>query len=432
MTNPFMNTIERIPLEFNRGQGSKLIDTEGQAYLDFWGDEGVASLGYCTPAVQAVFRDFGSFNDRPHRLPDAYPSELRTRAARALCEAARFDQAFFCNSGAEANEAAIKLARRYWSKIKGKRDRFGILTVEGNFHGRTGYALAASDSRDSMYHKDGFGPTPPGFGVIEDSLDIGRIWHYSSEPHKVGGDWRGAPAGDGHYWLSMGEHWSDIAAVIMAPILGNNTVKTYPKAFWERLQALREEHGFLLIFDEVQVATGRTGTFCAHHRNSVTYGVRPDIICIGKGIAAGLPAAMILADEEVASAFVPGTHFSTFGASLIVCQMMLEVIGWIARNHGQILDMEQLVEDRFSELIDDGLVTAYDGAGIHWGFTPNWANIGADGPEVVARARQFHLLLLTHRKAAPIRFTPPLNVTRQDMGAAFSALRQTLVSFRSR
>lgn len=428
MTNaPFMNTIDRLPIDIVAGSGSRLIDSEGKSYLDFWGDEGVASLGYASPIVRSVFSTFAEGNT-PHRLPDAYPNSLRTRAAEALCRAARYDQVFFCNSGAEANEAAIKLARRYWSKVRDQPERVNVLTVEGNFHGRTGYALAASDSIDSPYHKDGYGPTPRGFGVIHDDLDIEhvRVWNGSKyHPAKnlaEPGSWDAIDLTD----------WSKCAAVIMAPILGNNCVKTYPKAFWDKLSALRAKHGFLVIFDEVQVAMGRTTTFCAHHNEVVTHGFRPDIIAIGKGIAGGLPAATILADNEVANAFVPGVHFSTFGASLVVCEMMLEVIQWIENNREQLIARSLQFREAFEALKADGLITAYDGAGIHWGFTPNWAmgSSSFGGPDVVNVARKFNLLMLTHRHHAPIRFTPPLNITQADLAEGFTALRQTLQTFK--
>jgi len=416
-----MNTIERLPLNIVYGQGSKLIDDEGNGYLDFWGDEGVASMGYCTPTMRKLFDRYATFNI-PHRLPDAYQNPRRTEAAQLLCDTAKYDQAFFCNSGAEANEAAIKLARRYWSKVAGRSDRMRILTVEGNFHGRTGYALAASDSIDSPYHKAGYGPTPEGFSVIHDDLDITRARSWDSDRECYYRDPQGAVDGA----------WDRVAAVIMAPILGNNTVKTYTSVFWERLEALRQAHGFLIIFDEVQVATGRTGTFCAHHNPAVTHGVRPDIVAIGKGIAAGLPAAVVLADDRVACAFQPGVHFSTFGASMIVCQAMTEVIRWWEENQAQLKEHEEIFRGEFISLEDDGLIQAFDGAGVHWGFTPQWSNLwNANGPRLVERAREYRLLMLTHREWAPIRFTPPLNIETEDLKNGFLALRRTLESFRT-
>ena len=414
--SPFMNTIDRLPLDIVSGDGCRLIDAEGRSYLDFWGDEGVASLGYASPIVQSVFAKFAT-TATPHRLPDAYPNELRTRAAAMLCKAARYDQAFFCNSGAEANEAAIKLARRYWTKVREQRDRWHVLTVEGNFHGRSGYALAASDSQDSPYHKAGYGSHPQGFGVIHNDLDINRVRRWNSDEER---------------YLPDSVKWDTVAAVIMAPILGNNTVTTYPKAFWDRLEALRAEHGFLVIFDEVQVAMGRTTKFCAHHNQLVTFGFRPDICAIGKGIAGGLPAAAVLADMEVSRAFVPGVHFSTFGASLIVCEMMMEVIKWIENNHEALVSREEQFHASFQALMAEGLITAFDGAGIHWGFTPNW-KLGSHsfgGPDVINVARSHGLLMLTHRHHARIRFTPPLNISAPELTEAFSALRSALLVFK--
>jgi len=424
--SPFMHTIDRLPIDIVRGEYSRLQDSDGNWYLDFWGDEGVASLGYATPWVQGVFREFAdNALALPHRLPDAYPNQLRTRAATALCKAAGFDQAFFCNSGAEANEAAIKLARRYWQKVRGSEhhSRINVLTIEGNFHGRSGYSLAASDSIDSPYHKEGFGPSPRGFGIIGDDLDTSRIriWDNTQE--------RYVQASTYLQTESPFHDWSKCAAVIMAPILGNNTVRTYPVSFWNHLDSLRKQHGFLLIFDEIQVATGRTGYFCAHHNPAVTHGVRPDIITIGKGIAAGLPAAMTLADNEVARAFKPGVHFSTFGASMLVCRMMEEVIGWLETYSPGVRAREEQFKRGFEVLKGHNLITEYDGAGVHWGFTPNWSLLGASGPEITERARRYGLLMLTHRKQAPIRFTPPVIVGATELADGFTRLHQTLASF---
>lgn len=411
-----MNTIERLPINIVYGNGSRLIDDKGVSYLDFWGDEGVASMGYCSSEMRELFSRFATLNI-PHRLPDAYPNDLRSAAAQKLCDVTGFEQAFFCNSGAEANEAAIKLARRYWAKVVGDRDRPFILTLEGNFHGRTGYALAASDSIDSPYHKAGYGPHPHGFEVIHDDLDIDRTRMWSSDDER---------------YVRSYNRWERVAAVIMAPILGNNTVKTYSPMFWDRLEALRKAHGFLVIFDEVQVATGRTGTFCAHHNPDVTHGFRPDIVAIGKGIAAGLPAATVLADNRVACAFQPGVHFSTFGASMLVCQAMSQVIDWWEEHRGQLREHEEIFKGEFISLESDELIQSFDGAGVHWGYTPNWAKLpNATGPRVVERARDYGLLMLTHREWAPIRFTPPLNISTDDLKDGFLALRRTLESFRT-
>lgn len=413
----FMNTIERIPLRIVAGDGNYLIGEDGQRYLDFWGDEGVASLGYGSDSDPTpVDRALGKFADESSmlRLPDAYPNKLRDEAAEAICWAARFDKVFFCNSGAEANEAAIKLARRYWSIVRGQPGRNVILTVEGNFHGRTGFALAASDSKDSPYHKLGYGPIPEGFGVIHDDLELGnaRVWK-RDQYVPADGDWQ----------------WDEVAAIIMAPILGNNTVKTYPQAFWQKMDRLRQEHGFLIIFDEVQVAMGRTGNFCAHHAAALTGPIRPDICAIGKGIAAGLPAAVILADNNVARAFVPGVHFSTFGASMIVCHMMKEVIQYIIAEGPRIkVDQHNLINYQFKRLKETGHLRGYDGAGLHWGFEPEWSKLRTDGPGFVEAARANGLLLLTHRPYAPIRFTPPLTITNEELEEAFSILKLTLVN----
>jgi acetylornithine/succinyldiaminopimelate/putrescine aminotransferase len=423
---PFMNVIDRVPVNIVGGDGVWLIDDQGNRYIDLWGDEGVASLGYGGEFLIALEK-FAS-EETLQRLPDMYHNPLRAEVAAALCQHARFDRVFFCNSGAEANEAAIKLARRYWSKVRGQPNRFWVLTVQGNFHGRTGYALAASDSTDSPYHKQGYGPTTPGFGVIPDDLDIEKVVHWDTWTED------GDVTADGRYTNAAFEEadWSRVAAVTMAPILGNNVVKTYPKAFWDKLNALRAKHGFLIIFDEVQVGMGRTGNFCCHHSETLTGGVRPDINAMGKGLAMGLPAACILADEEIARAFVPGVHFSTFGGTLLSCFMMRELMEWLDANMGSILVKHSRIAAQFATMQADGLLQGFDGAGVHWGFTPRWDRAGfpdaLDGPTVCEAARAHGILMCTHRKHGPIRFTPPLNVSMGELDFALLALRKTLVN----
>ncbi len=408
--NPFMHTVDRLPLNIVRGEGSRLIDDKGNGYIDLWGDEGVAALGY-GPTFNLLLVDF--IEKRvPHRLPDMYHNDVRTRCALALTEQAIYDKLFFCNSGAEANEAAIKLAKRYWSMGKGdNQEKKVILTLEGNFHGRSGFALAASDSLDSPYHKIGYGAMAPCFGVIGEDLDIdkARFWDHER----------------GHYIPYTHLDWSRVAAIQMAPILGNNTVKTYPESFWVKMSELRNKHGFLLNFDEVQVGMGRTGYFCAHHNPQVTFGVRPDILCLGKGISLGLPAAAILADDRVASAFVPGVHFSTFGGGMLTSHMTLALIDWLKYHQDSVRCKEITIRAEFQRMMDEGLITGFDGVGVHWGFTPNWSGPHRDGFEFIQAALKHWVILVTHRPLAPIRFTPPLNISEADLTSALWAVRET-------
>lgn len=433
IAKPFMNVIHRLPVNIVSGDGVMLTDTEGNRYIDLWGDEGVASLGYgqSSPFFKRLreFAETGTLQ----RLPDMYHNDTRTSVAARLADRAKYDRVFFCNSGAEANEAAIKLARRYWSKIKDQPKRHWIFTLEGNFHGRTGFALAASDSQDSPYHKDGYGIMAGGFGVIGDDLDIEKVRMWDCY-----GDLHDSPAAQGAYTNGAFEEadWSEVAAVMMAPILGNNVVKTYPAEFWAKLAQLQDKHGFLIIFDEVQVGMGRTGAFCAHHNPKVTGGVRPHICALGKGIAGGLPCAAILADDEIARAFIPGVHFSTFGGTLLVMEMIDEVINWLDAGMWSIANREVQIKRAFADMVHSGLLKSFDGAGVHWGFTPHWGMPGDSplmasspkftGPMLCDVARDFGILMVTHRDHGPIRFTPPLTITEFELGAALDALRNSL------
>jgi acetylornithine/succinyldiaminopimelate/putrescine aminotransferase len=222
-----MGNIDRLNMMVDHAFGSTLYLEDGHKVLDFWGDEGVQSLGYNTPELMSAIERFGFGGSlqpgrmSPHQLPDIYPNRLRLKAAQMLCERHEMDKVFFSNSGTEANEAMIKLARKYWWDREGGRldgylernpgaacpDRHRIYTIEGNFHGRTGYSMAASDPRPSPYHRWGFGPGAHGFGVLDENLNVVMEDGREADPHEP--------------------DWDVVAGVMMAPILGNNQIKVY-------------------------------------------------------------------------------------------------------------------------------------------------------------------------------------------------------------
>jgi acetylornithine/N-succinyldiaminopimelate aminotransferase len=402
-----MGNIVRMPLTITKARGSEILDYENDAVLlDFWGDEGVASLGYgevFNDAVQGFIE-----SGQPHRLPDVYPHELRWKAAEAICSRTGMDRLFFSNSGTEANEAAIKLARKYWWDREGGNaknpaaERHRIMTLEGNFHGRTGYSLAASDFRVSPYHRHGFGPSPRGFGVLNDELKLVANNGYDFAD----------------YAAPSQPNWDSVAAIILAPVLGNNVVKTYPHEFWARLEAARKEHGFLLIYDDVQAGNGRAG----HYATWQKYGVKPDIMTLSKGIAMGLPMAVTLASEEVAKSFTPGVHFSTFGGTLLCCHLAVELYDWLDDNLHIIRERGEDVRDSF------GLrewIKRFDGAGLLNAFQPDFERFGYDGYQFITKARELGLSMVTHRQHGMIRFTPPLNVSQSTLEKAFEILDAT-------
>ena len=404
-----MNNVVRLPMVIGPAQGSSMLDVEsGQELVDYWGDEGVCSLGYNTPeVVQAVLKFFGS--GHPHQLPDIYPNQRRWDAAELICDRTGMDRIFFANSGAEANEGAIKMARKYWWDQEGqpmvnevKADvakRHVILTIEGNFHGRTALAMAAGDFRVSPYHRWGFGEMPKGFGVLAPSEGWKQV------------------VTDGVIHSAQEPDWDTIAAINLAPVLGNNCVKTYPREFWEKLAQIREEHGLLLIYDDVQAGSGRAGYFATWQHPDIQ--VKPDIMMLAKGIAMGFPMSCILARDDVAATFTPGVHFNTFGGSPFVCHMAVEMYRWLDEHIEEVREKGELIRKGFAQM---EWIKEHDGSGLLNAFLPDFEAHGYDGFKFIHEARTLGLSLATHRQFGPIRFTPRLNVPVEEVREALAAI----------
>ena len=234
-----MSTVHPYDLNIVGGSDSYLFDDKNKSYLDFWGDEGCNSLGNGWGYGDSVKEVIMEFINRklPIHIPKMYGDKYKEQLALALCHNAGMHDGsvIFSNSGTEANEAAIKLARKYWYN-RDEPYRWNVATLKGNFHGRTGFSLAASDSSDSKYHKLGFGEMAGGFYKFS---TIDELYRLSEMP---GG----------------------LACVMMATILGNNCIEVYPQSCFEELRRFRNETGTLILFDEVQVSRGSTGKFMAY------------------------------------------------------------------------------------------------------------------------------------------------------------------------
>lgn len=410
-----MGNIVRMPLIAGLASGATFQETlSGRSLLDFWGDEGVASMGYNTAEFHNAMEEFLK-SGQPHRLPDVYPHELRFQAAEIICSRTGMDRLFFSNSGTEANEAAIKLARKYWwdreaeegqpgfgdafPQHKNCARRHKIYTLAGNFHGRTGYSLAASDFQVSPYHRVGFGVSAPGFGVISDDFK-----EVAFDGVVLGGD--------------VEPDWTKVAAVMMAPVLGNNLVKTYPDSFWQKLEAMRKKHGFLVVYDDVQAGNGRAG----HYATWQKYGVKPDIMTLSKGIAMGFPMSVTLASEAVAASFTPGVHFNTFGGTLMMCHFAIKLYQWLDDNIHLVRERGEFIREQFDSR---SWISHFDGSGMLNAFQPDFELHGYDGYQFIAKSRELGLALVTHRQHGMIRFTPPLNVSLVDLRRAFDILDET-------
>jgi len=279
------------PIAIERGEGCYLYDAEGRRYLDLMGGIATAVLGHCHPAVQAALAEqAGKLWHASNLLITAPQIELAERLTE-LCFA---EQAFFCNSGAEANEAALKLARRY-AHDRGEK-RFEILAFDGAFHGRTLFALSATGT---PAYWEGFEPLVPGIRHVPyGDLDAAR------------------------------EQLSDrTAAIIVEPVQGEGGVRPAPAGFLEGLRELANENGCLLIFDEVQTGIGRTGPMFAHQAS----GVEPDLMTLAKALGNGIPIGAMLTRAAVGASLVPGTHASTFGGNPLAAACASAVIDTLIR-----------------------------------------------------------------------------------------------------
>lgn len=272
----FINTYSRYPVAIVEGKGCMLKDADGREFLDFLAGIAVCSLGHCHPGVTAaICKQAGQLL----HVSNLYHTEPQTALAELLINNSFADRIFMCNSGAEANEAAIKLARKH-----GGPGRYEIISLEGSFHGRT---LAAVTATGQPKFHQGFEPLPEGFGY--------------------------APFGD----IKALEQriTSKTCAIICEPLQGEGGVRPLPQEYLAAIRALCDKHQLLLIFDEVQVGMGRTGTLFAYEQ----FGVIPDIMTLAKALANGLPIGALLTSEVVAASFEPGNHASTFGGNPVAC-----------------------------------------------------------------------------------------------------------------
>lgn len=390
----FVNGYDGLVIE--KGKGCELSNfTTHYSWMDFWGDEGVNSLGVDGAIVRGVFFEFLA-RGIPLHIPKMYCDPIKDELADMLADISGLDDAkvAFSNSGTEANETAIKLARLYWFK-NGQPKRYNIVTMKDNFHGRTGFSLAASDSSDSPYHKEGFGPMPDGFYKF---TSIDNLY-------------------DLFYGLYSQLH-GNIAAITLATILGNNKIEIYNQEFYDGLAKFCKTSGTLMILDEVQVGMGRTGKMFAYEH----FGIKPDIVTVGKGLACGMPLSATIARGEIAKAFTPGTHFNTLAGNTLACKISIEFVKWLEDNIHKIEKTGDFMQNKLLRL---KFITNVYGKGMHLSFQIDFEKYGYDGFDFCNAAKKFGLLIVTHRKYGQIRFTPPLNITVIDVLNAINKLSAT-------
>jgi len=379
-----MHTFNRQRVVFVRGKGMKLWDAEGKEYLDFLAGIAVNGLGHCHPDLVSAIG--GQAGELMH-VCNLYYVTQQPMLAKRLVELSGMGKAFFCNSGAEANETAIKLARK-WAKQTGP-EKYEIICAEGSFHGRT---LAAVTATGQPKYHEGFEPLVPGFKHVPFN-DLSAL---------------DAAAGD------------STCAVMLEPIQGESGVHPATQDYLAGARSLCDRLGALLILDEVQTGLGRTGKWfgCQH------YGVRPDIMTLAKTLGGGFPIGACLATDEVAKAFVPGSHASTFGGNPLACAAALATLDIMEReklveNSAEIgaYLKERLIElqsrrDDIAEVRGVGLMVAVE-------FSRECA------VDVAAECLRRGLIVNPIGRSI-VRMLPPLIVKRDDVDAAVAILSDSL------
>jgi acetylornithine/N-succinyldiaminopimelate aminotransferase len=376
-----MPTYARADLAFERGEGVWLVATDGERYLDFAGGVAVNVLGHAHPHLIAALTEQAQkvwHVSNLYRVPEA------ERLADRLCAETFAETVFFSNSGAEAMEATIKVARKYHS-ANGRPERYRIITFEGAFHGRTLATLAAGGQKK---HLDGFGPVVDGFDQlqVEDLAAVKRT---------IG---------------------LETAAILIEPIQGEGGVRAPSPHFLRALRELCDEHGLLLLFDEVQTGVGRTGHLFAHQK----VGVTPDVMGVAKGLGGGFPVGACLATAEAAKGMTAGTHGSTFGGNplaMAIGNAVLDVIlapGFLESVRDKALLFKQRlaeVKDRhpavFAELRGDGLLIGLRAI--------------VPAGELVDAMRAEKLLSVAAGDNV-VRLLPPLIASEEEIGEAVSRL----------
>ncbi|HPX60820.1 MAG TPA: acetylornithine transaminase [Deltaproteobacteria bacterium] len=368
-----MKTYGRFPLVPVRGQGCRVWDADGKEYLDFLGGIAVNNLGHCHPGVVAAIQKQAA---QMIHCSNLYQIPNQIELAELLCKNSFADKAFFCNSGAEANEAAIKLARKY-SRDKFGPERFEIITATDSFHGRTMATVSATGQEKVQRF---FDPLLHGFKHVPFS-DAAALEAAIT------------PA---------------TCAVMLEPIQGESGVNVPSADYFQEVRRICDEYNLLLIFDEVQVGIGRTGKLFAYEH----FGVRPDIMTLAKALAGGAPIGCLLAKDEFAESFTPGTHGSTFGGNPLVCAAAIATLHAILEDGilPRTVEMGAYLISRLEQLAEKySCVDAVRGIGLMVGMS-----LTIPGAEIVNKGHQRGVLLnVVHDNV--LRFVPPLVVEKADI-----------------
>jgi len=370
----------RLPRAIVKGQGSYIFDADGNKILDMFPGWAVSAIGHCHPnVVEAI----GAQAGRLLHIDNTFYIEQQGKLAQLLSERAFGGKCFFCNSGAEANEAALKLARRHTAK-----EKYKFITAEGSFHGRTFATVAAT--AQPKYH-EGFLPMLPGFSYVPFN-DIAALENAFTD---------------------------EVAAVMVEPIQGEGGINVATKEYLQKIRELCDENGALMILDEVQTGLGRTGKWFAYQH----FGVAPDIMTMAKALGGGVAIGAMMATAEVAASLVPGTHASTFGGNPLACAAAVAVIETIEaenllQNTAQLgkYTREKLEQLKHSYTIIDHI----RGKGLMIGI-----QLTAPGADIVDKSLQKGLRInCTHETV--LRLMPAMTATQSQIDDAIEILGSAL------
>jgi acetylornithine aminotransferase len=377
-------TYARFPIALEKGRGCRVWDTDGKEYIDFVAGVAVVNLGHCHPGVTKAIVEQA---EKLFHVSNLFYTLPQTELAEWLVERSFADRVFFCNSGAEANEAAIKLARKYFYD-KGETDRYTILTMTQSFHGRTMGAMAAT-GQDKIKH--GFSPMLPGFEFVPYN-DIKALEEKMS---------------------------SRVCAVMLEPVQGEGGIIVPEKGFLKSVRELCDRYGALLIYDEIQTGLGRTGElFCHEYEN-----VAPDIMTLAKALGNGLPIGAMLSTEKVGSAFKTGAHASTFGGTPLITAAALEALRTIEKEN--ILDKCNTASTYFRSKLEGlkarhAVVEDVRGIGLLLGM-----KLKVEGAPIVNKCIEKGFLI-NCVQGNTLRFIPPLVISNEEIDLLVECLDEIL------
>jgi predicted acetylornithine/succinylornithine family transaminase len=378
-------TYARAPLALVRGEGTRVWDADGRAYLDFFSSTVVTNLGHRHPAI---VRAITAQAERILHVSNLHYCEPQARLAEKLVKRSFAERVFLCNSGAEANEAAIKLARKHGHAAR--EGRYEIITAFDSFHGRTLATIAATGQEKV---RTGFEPVQQGFRYAP-YADAGAI-AAALTPRTI--------------------------AIMVEPIQGEGGLATPPAQYFRDLRALCDQHGLLLIFDEVQTGMGRTGSLFAYER----LGVTPDVMTLAKGLGGGVPIGAMLAAGPAAAAFDAGSHGSTFGGNALTCAVALAVLETL-EGEGVLANCvamgERLADGLRQMAARHSIISEVRGQGLLIG-----AALKVPGAPIVDRCRAAGLII-NCTATTVLRLTPPLTVSAAEVDEALAILERSLTA----